>query len=81
MAKTKFRLKFKLNRSGVRELLRSEEMQAECMEYADAALQRLGEGYSANVRIGKSRVNVEVKADTYRARRENLKTNSILKAL
>lgn len=51
------------------------------MEYADAALQRLGEGYSANVRIGKSRVNVEVKADTYRARRENLKTNSILKAL
>lgn len=74
-------MKFVLNRKGVRQLLRSEEMSAVCMEYANNAVSRLGEGYSANARTGKNRVNAEVKADTYKARKENLETNSIWKAL
>jgi len=75
------KLKFELNRTGVRELLRSDEMKAVCMDYANNAVGRLGEGYSANAYTGKNRVNAEVSADTYKARKENLKTNSILKAL
>lgn len=61
--------------------MRSEEMKTVCMEYANNAVSRLGEGYSANARTGKNRVNAEVKADTYKARKENLETNSIWKAL
>lgn len=75
------KLKFELNRAGVRELMRSEPMSAVCMGYANAAVARLGDGYSANAHVGKTRVNAEVTADTYAARKENLETNSILKAL
>lgn len=70
-----------LNREGVRELLRSDAMLSICKEYADAAVSRLGNGYSANTYRGKNRVNAEVTADTYEARRENLESNSILKAV
>lgn len=81
MVKTVNGLKIVLNRAGVRQLLRSDEMLAECQKYADAAVSRLGSGYSVNTHRGKNRVNAEVHADTYAARKENLKTNSILKAV
>jgi len=74
-------MKFVLNRKGVRELMRSEPMSAVCMGYANAAVARLGDGYSANAHLGKNRVNAEVTADTFEAKKENLETNSILKAL
>ena len=72
-------VKFKLNRQGVRELLRSEEMMAVCRSHADAARSRLGEGYE--VTTGKNRVNASVFAATAEARRENAAHNSILKAV
>ena len=71
----------KLNRAGVRELLRSDEMQAICMEHAKSTVNQLGDGYSANGYKGKNRVNAEVRADSYAAYRDNLKNNTILKAL
>lgn len=74
-------VKFKLNRAGVRELLRSGEMMAICSSYANAALGRLGDGYEVSTYTGKNRVNAEVKAVTYKARAENLRDNSILKAV
>lgn len=70
-----------LNRSGVRELLKSEEMMQICKGYADNALGRLGDGYEVTCHIGKNRVNAEVKAVSFGARKENLENNSILKAL
>ena len=73
--------RFELDHAGVRELLRSAEAQAVCESYADAALDRLGDGFSRNTRVGKNRVNVEVKADTPEAVRRNLKENAILKAV
>jgi len=77
MAKTKF----ELNRSGVRELLRSPEMMAVCQGYADRALSSLGDGYEVSTMTGRNRVNAEVRAETYAAKKDNLKNNSILKAL
>lgn len=74
-------IKFELNRAGVRELLKSGEMKDICNDYAKGALARLGEGYAADSHEGKNRVNAMVYAETYQAKRENAKTNSILKAI
>lgn len=75
------KLKFQLNREGVRELLKSEEMLNICKEYANNAIGRLGDGYEVTTFSGQNRVNAEVSAETFKARRENLKSNTILKAV
>ena len=75
------KLKVELNREGVRALLRSDAMMAECKRHADAALGRLGAGYEVTTRVGRNRVNAEVAAVTYDARRENREDNTILRAL
>lgn len=74
-------VKFELNREGVRELMRSQEMMNICEGYANAALGRLGGGYEVTTLVGKNRVNAEVAATTYNAKRENAKNNTILKAI
>ena len=73
--------KFELNRSGVRELLRSKEMLDICSEYANNALGKLGNGYEVSTHTGPNRVNAQVAAETYAAKRENLKSNTIIKAV
>ena len=70
-----------LNRAGVREVLRSEEMKTVCEDHATAALSRLGPGYEVTVMTGKNRVNAEIKAVSYKAKKDNMENNSILKAL
>ena len=77
MAKTKF----ELNRAGVRELMLSDEMRSGLEDIANGVLGRLGDGYSTETYQGRNRINVEVKADTYQARRENAENNTILKAV
>lgn len=73
--------KFELNREGVRELLRSKEMADICQEYAENAIGKLGDGYEVTTHTGTNRVNAEVAAVTYSAKKENLETNSILKVV
>lgn len=75
------KVKVKLNRDGVRELLQSQEMMSICKDYADRALDQLGAGYEVTTMVGKTRVNAEIAAVSYQAMRENLQNNSILKAL
>lgn len=75
------KFKFELNRDGVRELMQSNEMKAICEEYANSALNSLGDGYEVSTYTGKSRVNASVIAVTYAARKENSQNNSILKAV
>lgn len=75
------KLKFELNKGGVRNLLRSKEMMDICSEYANNALGRLGDGYEVSTYSGTNRVNAEVYAETYAAKKENLKSNTILKAV
>lgn len=70
-----------LNRDGVRELMQSKEMLAICKGLAYDAAARCGSGFSVNTYKGKTRVNAEVFAETHSARRENMKHNTILKAL
>lgn len=72
---------FELNRKGVRELLRSDEMKQAVKAEADAAVASLGAGYEADTHTGKTRVNASVYAVTPEARRENLSENTILKAV
>lgn len=75
------KLKIVLNREGVRELLRSEDMMSICKSHADAAAAALGEGYEVSTHTGKNRVNAQITAVSREARQENLDNNSILKAL
>lgn len=75
------KFKFELNRSGVRDLMQSDEMQSILKDKANNALNSLGQGYKTDSYVGKNRANAMVYADTYQAKRDNLKNNSILKAV
>lgn len=75
------KVKFELNREGVRELLRSKEMMNVCQEYANNALGKLGDGYEVTTHTGSNRVNAQVAAVTYAAKKENLSDNTIIKAV
>lgn len=75
------KFKFELNRDGVKELMQSDGMMAICSEYANRALSSLGDGYEVSTMKGKTRVNAEISAQTYKARKENSENNTILKAL
>ncbi len=79
MAKSKTSLK--LNRTGVRALLRSDEAELFCRNIAQKAADRLDEGYEVTTYKGKNRVNASVKAVSYKAKKENLENNTILKAV
>ena len=73
--------KFQLNRSGVRELLRSDELMAECSKHAKRIQNRCGYGYEMTTHVGKNRVNASVHAKTIKARKDNSKNNTLLKAM
>lgn len=75
------KVKFELNREGVRDLLRSKEMMDVCQEYANNALGKLGDGYEVTTHTGTNRVNAQVAAVTYAAKKENLSDNTIIKAV
>lgn len=75
------RFKFQLNKSGVRELLRSEEMQHLLSTAANDIRGRCGDGYSSDSYVGTNRANAMVFAETAKAKKDNLKNNTILKAV
>lgn len=74
-------IKFKLNRKGVSELMKSAEMQEVLKDYATGIRNRCGEGYEQDIRVGKNRANAMVSASTYQAKADNLRNNTILKAV
>lgn len=75
------KFKFYLHEQGVRELMQSEEMQEILEEKANEMLGVLGEGYTKETRVGYTRANTNVIADSYEARIKNLKHNTLLKAV
>lgn len=79
MSKTKVRIV--LNRSGVKELLKSDAIMQVCKDYAYSAQASLGDGYEVSYRAGKNRANAQIKAVSRKAKLQNLRNNSILKAL
>lgn len=75
------KMKFKVNKEGVRQLLRSSEAKAVCKEYAASVQQRAGEGYVMEERNYLRRAGYAVRPDTYQAHRDNLENNTLLKSL
>lgn len=73
--------KFELNSEGVKDLLRSDEMTGALNELALKVRNSAGDGYEISEYIGKNRANVSVRAETKKAKRDNLKNNTLLKAL
>lgn len=73
--------KFKLNYSGVGQLLKSAEMQDILSEKAKGIQQRCGDGYETDTYVGKTRANAMVRPVTIKAKRSNLKNNTLLKAV
>lgn len=76
------KVRFKLDRAGVRELLQSQEAMGVCLEYANQIQSRCpsGLGYEVSSMVGKTRVNASVFASTPEARRDNYNNNTLLKA-
>ena len=72
---------FKLDRAGVRDLMRSEGMVNVLQQWANEIQSRCGEGYEVTTYPnGKTRANVSVHAATAEARRDNAENNTLLKA-
>ena len=69
-----------LNRKGVRELLKSQEMRAMLNERAQNIKARLGDGYKADTYVG-SRVNAMVWASTRKTIKDDMDNNTIIKAM
>lgn len=74
-------VKVVLNTSGVRGLLKSQEMQAVCVQHANKALSKLGDGYEVTSMLGENRCNAEVAAVSRKAKKENSENNTIMKAV
>jgi phage-related protein len=72
---------FKLNRAGVRELMKSQEMQDVLKEHATTIKDRAGDGYEQDIYVGKNRANAMVRAETFKAKKDNSKNNTLLKAV
>lgn len=75
------KMKFELNRSGVSELLKGSEMQGLLSEKASEIRGRCGDGYESDIYVGQNRANAMVSASTFKAKRDNMKNNTILKAV
>jgi hypothetical protein len=75
------KFKFKLNHAGVGQLLKSSEMVDVLEEKASGIRNGAGSGYAQDTYIGKTRANAMVYADTYQAKKDNFKNNTLLKAV
>lgn len=73
--------KFELNKKGVGDLLKSTEMQTVLESYSSGIRQRAGEGYEHDVQVNPGRAHALVWADTYQAKSDNSKNNTLLKAV
>ena len=73
--------KFKLDKKGVRELLKDSETAAVCTQYGSQVLSRAGDGYMMESRNYPERTGVAIFPDTYKAKKDNLEHNTLLKAL
>ena len=74
------KVQVKLNYKGVQELLKSSEMDAILDEYADRVMKQLDDGYEVEHRKT-DRAVVAVGAVTAKARVQNSRDNTLLKAL
>lgn len=74
-------VQIELNDEGVRELLKSPEIERICRDLAEGIASRAGDGYQVSTYTGRTRVNASVVAATNAAKRDNMKNNTLLKAV
>lgn len=74
------KVKVKLNRRGVGQLLKCGEVQGLLGSIASDIKAMAGDGYEQNTYVGKRRANAMVYADSISAKRDNLKNNTLEKA-
>ena len=75
------KVKIELNSSGIRQLLKSEEMGQMLKQQAEQVRARCGSGYSTDLYQASSRVIAGVFAETAKAAKQNSRENTLLKAL
>lgn len=75
------KVKIELNNSGIRQLLKSEEMGQMLKQQAEQVRARCGSGYSTDLYQASSRVIAGVFAETAEAAKQNSRENTLLKAL
>lgn len=73
--------RFELNYAGVGQILKSEEMQNVLQAKAEEICGRCGEGYSTDVKVLNTRAVASVFPETDEAYIDNLKHNTLLKAV
>lgn len=70
-----------INGAGLRSLMHSTEMAAICKEQADKICGRCGEGYATDTYHAQTRVIASVYTDDFKAMKDNLENNTMLKAM
>lgn len=70
-----------LNKRGVRDLLKGEDLRQVCADHANKTLAKLGDGYETDTYTGKTRSNAMIWASSAQARRDARKNNTIWKAV
>lgn len=74
-------IKFKLNGAGVRELLKSAEVENVCMEHARQVQGRAGEHYATGARHYQKRAGAAIYPNDAVGNNDNLKNNTLLRSL
>lgn len=72
-------IKFKLNRKGVRNMLKWDSTAQECMHYAQKMQAAAGPGYEVEKREYPERIGASVFPETYEAYQDNLDNNTLEK--
>ena len=75
------KVKIELNSSGIRQLLKSEEVGQMLKQQAEQVRARCGSGYSTDLYQASSRVIAGVFAETAEAAKQNTRENTLLKAI
>lgn len=70
-----------LDEIGIRELLKSEEIEKLIEELANDVQKRAGENYHVEIKRGQKRVNAKIKPSSAHAYYSNLKHDTLTKAL
>lgn len=74
------KIRVKLNRKGVRNLLQSREIMEACVKVAKEKAAQAGEGYEADDGyVGETRASAMVYPSSAAARRDNYRNNTLLK--
>ena len=73
--------KFKLNKAGVRAVLKSKEIAKLCAKEAANVKKKAGEGYVITEYQGRNRVNASVAAVSDEAKKDCLENNALRKAV